>query len=213
MSSDPYEDRRKLTFEQAEGAERLPTQLQTKELSKELRLGCGLLCMNCSNRIRNMQISQGLTLALDKKILYDFHVLRQSRPADEFQNNATKLTNEIKKIFMQEDYTRVFGFLQFVLRRRSCPHNFAGNVQWALTDGHAAYRILDRSTIVPIGSEEEEQALQRAFADLAKSEFDGARFHLRLAAECLTNGRYADSVRESVHCVESVARTLVEWAS
>ena len=34
---DPYADRRQLTFEQAEGVEPLPTQLDPKELSKQLR--------------------------------------------------------------------------------------------------------------------------------------------------------------------------------
>lgn len=36
-NNDPYELRRCLTFEQAEGVEPIPTQLQTKQLSKKLR--------------------------------------------------------------------------------------------------------------------------------------------------------------------------------
>jgi hypothetical protein len=48
----------------------------------------------------------------------------------------------------------------------------------------------------------------RTFVDLAASEFNGARAHLRKAAEELAAGRYADSVRESIHAVESVARLL-----
>ncbi len=36
MSDDPYADRHRLTFEE-EGAEPLPNQLQTKELSQRLR--------------------------------------------------------------------------------------------------------------------------------------------------------------------------------
>jgi hypothetical protein len=38
--------------------------------------------------------------------------------------------------------------------------------------------------------------------------FHGARAHLRKAAEELTAGRYPDSIRESIHSIESVARTL-----
>jgi len=41
MNDDPYADRRRLTFEQAEGAEPLPRQLQTKEVSQELRATTG----------------------------------------------------------------------------------------------------------------------------------------------------------------------------
>ena len=38
--------------------------------------------------------------------------------------------------------------------------------------------------------------------------FHGARAHLRNAASHLTAGNFADSVRESIHALESVSRTL-----
>jgi hypothetical protein len=46
---------------------------------------------------------------------------------------------------------------------------------------------------------------------LAASEFHGARAHLRDAGTALTVGDYTSSVRESIHAVESVARSL--WPS
>jgi hypothetical protein len=36
-NDDPYADRRKLTFEQAESAAPLPSQLKLKEISRQLR--------------------------------------------------------------------------------------------------------------------------------------------------------------------------------
>jgi hypothetical protein len=50
--------------------------------------------------------------------------------------------------------------------------------------------------------------MERAFADLEATEFHGARQHLRNAGEELTNGNNAGSIRESIHAVESVVRTL-----
>jgi hypothetical protein len=94
------------------------------------------------------------------------------------------------------------------LRLNICPSNLAGQVDRALRNGRAAYRVLEEHTIVPIGSAAELETLKRAFADLASTEFHGARDHLRKAAEELTAGRYPDSIRESIHAVESVARTL-----
>jgi hypothetical protein len=87
-------------------------------------------------------------------------------------------------------------------------HTGSPKIDSALRFGRAAYRVLDGHTIVPIGSEAEFKTLKRAFADLAATEFHGARDHLRKAAEELTAGRYPDSIRESIHAVESVARTL-----
>jgi hypothetical protein len=72
----------------------------------------------------------------------------------------------------------------------------------------AAYAVLDRDTIIPVGSESEAEALKRAFADIATSEFHGARAHLRTAGSKLTEGDYPGSIRESIHAVEAVARTL-----
>ena len=43
---------------------------------------------------------------------------------------------------------------------------------------------------------------------LRSGPFEGARSHLRKSAECIKNGSLAESVRESIHAVESVARSL-----
>jgi hypothetical protein len=68
--------------------------------------------------------------------------------------------------------------------------------------------VLEKRTIVPIGSDTELETLKRAFADLAATEFHGARAHLRSAATELTAGNNADSIRESIHAVESVVKVL-----
>jgi hypothetical protein len=113
----------------------------------------------------------------------------------------------LKPLIWAGDYVQVLGFLQMVIRHSNCPRYFADMVNACLEQGHVAYRVVDR-TIVPIGSEAEIEAIKRAFVDLAKTEFGGAREHLRKAGEELTAGHYADSVRESIHAVESVARVL-----
>jgi hypothetical protein len=82
----------------------------------------------------------------------------------------------------------------------------------ALEQARAAYRIIDR-TVVPIASDEERKTIEQAFQELGDNRFRGARSHLRAAAEALTNGDFAGSVRESIHSVESVARVLEPSAS
>ena len=95
-----------------------------------------------------------------------------------------------------------------LLRSPNCPYRFAENLDRVLLQGRAAYRVLDGRTIVPIASEAERATLKRAFSDLAASEFRGARSHLHTAGAELTAGNYASSIRESIHAVKSVARTL-----
>ncbi len=208
-AADPYADRRRLTFEQAEGAEPLPTQLQPKELSSELR---ALLWQVVHQSLARdtMGRPHGISTLgpMWANILFAKHVFRDHKMADDFENNANDLYKQTKNIFSAGDYLKVFGFLQFVLRHQNCPHGFAEEIDRALSTGRAAYRVLDEKTIIPISSEVERATLERAFVDIAATEFQGARSHLHTAGSDLTSGSYASSIRESIHAVESVARTL-----
>jgi hypothetical protein len=76
----------------------------------------------------------------------------------------------------------------------------------------AAYTVVDK-TIIPKATEEEGEAIKKAFADISAHGLNGARTHLRTAAERLNEGNYADSIRESIHAVEAVARILDPTAS
>jgi hypothetical protein len=128
--------------------------------------------------------------------------------ADEFDNLHDLLMPPTKAIFTKGNYIEVLGFTQWVLRHPSCPYGLASAVDEALEASHAAYRVIDEDTIAPIGSEEELSNVKRALADVASSEFGGARRHLRNAASELSSGNYSASIRESIHAVESVARIL-----
>src|SRR5262249_51861094 len=101
----------------------------------------------------------------------------------------------------------VLGWLEFVLKHRRCPNHLADKLDAIMARCHLAYRVFDGQVICPMGSEAERQTIERAFADVAATQFHGARAHLRKAAE-LTAGRYAESIRESIHAVEATARVL-----
>jgi hypothetical protein len=207
---DPYAERRKLSFEQAEGAAPLPSQLKLKEISQELRaLLWHVIHTHLYKATQYPSMGGSSFLRPPWEGIFEYmHVARDHAMADEFENDARKLTAKVKQIFEKGDHVAMFGWLQYVLRLTTCPNRLADEIERALRIGRAAYRVLDRNTIVPIGSDAELATLKRAFADLAATEYHGARDHLRKAAEELTAGRYSDSIRESIHAVESVARTL-----
>jgi hypothetical protein len=127
---------------------------------------------------------------------------------DEFDNDFLSSATSIKEIFVTGNYVEVFGFVQWVLRHRDRPYEFDRQIDRALTRARSAYRLLDGDTIIPIGSNEEHQNIVNALADVASSEFRGARTHLKNAAIELSAGNWPASVRESIHAVESVARVL-----
>ena len=136
------------------------------------------------------------------------HVFKNHGMADEFQNSFENLSAKLKKVFVDGTYVEVLDLVQWLLREPGTPIS-PRHIQHVLESSHAAYRLLpDGKTIVPISDAIEQSTLVGAFSDLAKGEFLGARAHLQKAAELLTAGKPADSIRESGHAVESVARSL-----
>jgi hypothetical protein len=98
------------------------------------------------------------------------------------------------------------------MRQPLTPEKFAKAIDGVLEEERAAYRVVDGDTFMPVCSDTERETLERAFHDVSAKEFQGARAHLKNAAIALGEGKYADSVRESIHAVESVARVLVPSA-
>ncbi|WP_297837125.1 AbiJ-NTD4 domain-containing protein [uncultured Roseibium sp.] len=204
---DPWEERRKLTFEQAEGAAPLPRQLKLKEVTPEMR---AVLWKIVHSSLQSHKSSGSARAFLDDpwdRILQAAHVLRDHRMIDDYNNDSYKLIAEVRSIFEHGDYLEIFGWLEFVLKRNP-PYGFPEDIAFILEKTGAAYRVIDKTIIVPFGSHEEEEALKTAMADLANTEFRGAKAHLRNAAQLLSDGKNADSIRESIHAVESVVRTL-----
>lgn len=204
MNDDPYADRRRLTFEQAEGVEPLPGQLKTKELSQELR---AVLWKVMYERLYSCEQDCVLVAPWDE-ILEDEGVFHRHRMIDEYSFLFTERKTSVKSLLERGDYLEVLGFIQYVLRHKLCPGDFPDEVERALRCGRGAYRVLDRTTIVPVASDHDAETIQRAFNDLEKEELQGARSHLRSAGSNLTDGDYAASIRESIHSVESVVRVL-----
>jgi AbiJ N-terminal domain 4 len=207
MATDGFEERKRLTFEQAEGVEPLPAQLKLKELSPEFRAIAWALFLESIDKGRQNDSFGTSVAGAWKSILRERHIFRLHLPADEFDASYKVVLQHLKPLFMAGDYTKVLGFLQFAIRHPACPYQFEDHIDGALARARAAYRVVGK-TIVPIGSEAELGTIKRALVDLAASEFRGARAHLLKAAEALTSGDYPGSIRESIHSVESVVRVL-----
>ena len=85
---------------------------------------------------------------------------------------------------------------------------FRKDIQTVLTHCHAPYRVVDGYIMFPVASDDDLKTITATFADLRRAGLGGAREHLKSAATYLTNGNFADSVRESINAVESVAKAL-----
>ena len=214
MSDDEPLDRTKVTFAQAEGAEELPTQLELKQVSPLLKSLLWRQVYEFLGNATSRSIGYGYPDHLHedwKRIFFDWHTIREHKPADEFRNNPEKLINKAKSYIYSDNYIDSFDFIQFVLRHPKCPYNFEYAISSALKHGHAAYTIFEKS-IIPAVTEQEKDALISAYRELDRRELPSAKNHLRAAVNALNTGDYSSSIRESIHSVESVARTLEKEA-
>ncbi len=216
MSRNDQPDRTKLTFSQAEGLEPLPQPLTLGELSQEVR---SLLWRDIyedmfQTKEEDPYIEDNYVGEPWLSVLYDIHVEVDHQPADKFGNEFSGNVMKLRTLVMEGPLNEVFDFLQFAMRHRPSPDDLESKVCQAFETGRVAYTVIpDGPTIIPTATPEEGDAIIGAFRRLAEAGFDGARSHLRAAAEALNEGNYAGSVRESIHAVESVARRLNADAS
>ena len=204
-------DRHKRTFSQADGIDPLPEPLELNELSKKAR-NClwGVLHRSLS-KSSDYQKVVGEQYLIDpwKAIICDYHERVLEQPVDEFSTNFNGISFEIKRLFLDDDYNRIFDFLQFLFRHKKGPHDFSYAVESVLKDSMCAYTVVkDGPTIVPIALPEQRESVKRAFQALASGPFESARSNLRKSAELINVNDFPGSIRESVHAVESVARTI-----
>jgi hypothetical protein len=206
MHDDEVSRRKGLTFAQAEGLSPLPAQLSRTEVTPELR---AVLWKFIHDEIGRSTRGDYLG-AVWEKILRNVHVLHYHRFTDDFSTHLKTVTQAVKavrSVFEQGNYADVYGWLQFVLQHQP-PPGFARQLEDRLRYCRAPYRILADDVLCPIGSDLDAAVVQRALQDVGKHSLTGGREHLRLAVAELSNGNFADSVRESVHSVESVVRVL-----
>lgn len=198
-----------LTFGQRQGIEPMPSQLSLRALSPQL----SALLWNAIHKsymdhvkIRSGTASLRYLLSPWTTLIRDYWIRRMFRNADEIGDWSWGL-KLVKSIVTSESHLVVFNFVQFLLERDDVPNGLSGAIQVALHESHAAYRVIDR-LLVPVASDEQAHAVQIALATIATSPAKGATTHLRKAAGHLTQGRWSDSVRESISAVEGIAKSI-----
>ncbi|WP_162561276.1 AbiJ-NTD4 domain-containing protein [Methylobacterium terrae] len=210
MTSNDIANRKGLTFAQAEGAAPLPTQHQRTEVPRKLRarLWDALYRELISNNKTVITTGYKSLSPTWTSILQDEYVIRRGGFSHVFDNGTKKTVEKLFPLFESGNYIQIYDFLQFIIRHEKSSYFFSSQIEQILVEEKAAYRLFERDTFVPIGSDEEAAAISGALISTGSVDFLGAHAHLKGAMEALSSGRFADSVRESIHSVEAVARTL-----
>ena len=102
-------------------------------------------------------------------------------------------------------------FLEFILRHEKCPYGLRNVLIKTFNETPIAFRVEQingQLTVLPRASHEAGEATRQAIETLHGTGMKGAATHLRQAAEHINAGQYGDSIADSIHAVESVARRV-----
>ena len=200
---------RPLTFQERNGLVQPPTQLRSDELTTEIRSKLWAIVYDWL--IENSTWSQAGNLLSSKQaahpFLKDWHVMGLHLPADEFSKRLPNHSVRLKETFYDPNFYPLFDFLEFTLAHREFAAGRKAKIAKSFEECLSAWRVKGNH-IVPVGSEEEATTVAAALTEIDTQGTPGTKAHLRKAAEQLSKGQWADSVRESVSAVEAAARAF-----
>lgn len=192
-------NRKSITFEQAEGLEPLPSQLKLKVISPAIKARLWAFIY------KDIEEYQSLGTLDDpvREASRVFAVERLNMFLDDW-NDGVRWTIETWRWYFRPEasYTDTLGFMEWYARYME-DSEVDRFIDAVLTQERSAYRFIDQS-IVPLASPEEGETVLNAINAAAQAGLSGAKAHLLNASSNLTAGKYADSVRESIHAVEAV---------
>lgn len=195
----------KPNFAQRHGFESVPSPL-TSDLSKFSRaalMGAFLKSIESYDRFGEKQLVEPWF-----GILARVHVFCEGESPMKYDGDHFFRLSRLDYLLTHKEFWQVLNLVEYILRDPHCPRELAGLINRALSETRAAFRVLDGDTIALIGSELEREAIETALEKLDTGKLASARTHLKSAASTLAAGKFSDSVRESIHAVESVARVL-----
>ena len=188
----------------------LPPQLELKQLSKAFRIQVWNILFEEFERTQRFSSVSPSTLGADwPAVLKQVWFKLKTAAHDEFDDSVYGQSKQIKALVYSRPYNEVFDFIERLLEHEySCVNGIREKIERAFTDCRMAYRLANGKTVQQVGSEEHAQAIDLAYSSISEQKFSGARTHLARSAEQLREGNWRDSIRESMHAVVSVCRTI-----
>ena len=200
-----------LTFSQRYGYEPLPVPMQLEELSDDLRRELWnvtrklLLSLRGSNALFTTRFEEG-TLFIER-------VLGKSlkKPEDEISTSYESAKNNFKNLILQGSFNEVLNLIEIMTNERRYDKELVNHIS-KLFETHAVAYWLDKSNypykFFPRSNEAQGEAAREAIKTIRDCGMEGAETHLRDAAAHINARQFADSISDSIHAVESVARRI-----
>lgn len=216
MTADKNGDFYKLTFAQREGEAPLPEAMKLGHVPQKFRQ---LLWFSIDEEIGDLagvgeidDFYETHPVCGIAQIIWSFNFEIGLIPHDKIPQPKPSIDRKLcRKVILYGQYHEVLTFVEYTLRHEECSSDLYDGIKRAFAQTPIAYfvqKIGEIPTIIPRISREAGEATTQAIEKLNASHSEGAATHLRQAVDHINAGQYADSIADSIHAVESVARMI-----
>ncbi|MCY4359027.1 MAG: hypothetical protein OXD01_16100 [Gammaproteobacteria bacterium] len=205
---------RPLSFSQRHGYEPLPVPMRLEHLSedlrRELRDATQELVEGFSRNPIYEDDFESTSAKFWKSALGEFLCQAQS----EITSSCSEISKICDAILSSDSFNKVMDFLEVILRHLALDYaseEFASRLKMLFKKHQAAYWLnttREPYQFFPSTTEEQANAVENNIETIFQNGHDAATAHLRQAVEHMNALQYADSILDSIHAVESVARKI-----
>lgn len=214
MAHQNDDDFYKLTFSQREGKASLPEPMRLEYIPHRFRQLAWQVISGEIHNSSDFDVYDPYFLEEPNigSILrsYEFDVLDKFHDETVGHNPESSL-RFYRELISSDNYHNILTCIEFMLRDERCSKKLREGLVEAFDKAPIAYFVDDKKglpTIMPRFSHEAGAATQQAIETLRQNDMEGATTHLRQAVEHINAQQYGDSVADSIHAVESVARII-----
>lgn len=205
-----------LTFSQRQGYESMPEPMHLEEISDDLRRKI----WNEARRLLLLMLSKnssGMSYFGDDAARMIEHIIGKIKHQNEDEVNIeyNTVSTTVKDIILNSPFNKVIDFVELILSES--PKLGIEKDRFLLEINHifkihAAAYWLDTSALppkfFPHSTKMQGEATKFAINTIRSGGMKGAEAHLCKAADHIKAGQFADSIADSIHAVESVARMI-----
>ena len=214
MGDNQYQSDDHLTFSQRHGYEPLPEPMQLEELSDDLRREIWNATRGYLNAIMSVDIDDDYHY--EKVVQFLENILGRilQKPEDEIDTSYDEVLNQFKKLILQDSFNKVLDLIEIIVKKGWSDwvdEEFVNRIGESFKSYTAAYYLdmsLQPYQFFPRSNKAQGKATQKSIKTIRDGGMEGAATHLRDAAAHINAQQFADSISDSIHAVESVARQI-----
>lgn len=204
-------ERRVMTFSQQMGYEEMPKPLQLEELPASARTQIWNVLYVHLDQSKKYNHVAGYDIGDPwQSILRRLYIWHDMQPLDEWTDEFGVWRDRLRNRVEHDRFNHVFDLIQLIMQHKECPQSFLTMMDIAFRSCHLAYVIHagPPPTILQATTPEERDQLKKNLDEIHSAGMLGGATHLRSASQHINDGNWADSVRESINAVESVAKQI-----